>query len=86
MPTDCLNVCSCPLISRDSALSMPSDNSSCRMCVDRYSAEQLYDVVSNVGEYEQFVPWCERSTVLERRDDTYMEAELEVGFKVFVER
>ena len=35
---------------------------------------------------QDFVPWCERSTVLERRDDSYIEAELEVGFKVFVER
>lgn len=35
---------------------------------------------------QEFVPWCERSTVLERRGDNYMEAELEVGFKVFVER
>lgn len=54
--------------------------------VDRYTPDQLYQVVSNVEEYDQFVPWCERSRVLERRDDTYMEAELEVGFKVFVER
>jgi hypothetical protein len=38
------------------------------------------------GGVQDFVPWCERSTVLERRDDSYMEAELEVGFKVFVER
>ena len=35
---------------------------------------------------QDFVPWCERSTVLQKRDDSYMEAELEVGFKVFVER
>ena len=52
----------------------------------RYSPEQLYQVVSKVEDYKDFVPWCERSTVLQRRGDDYMEAELEVGFKIFVER
>lgn len=52
----------------------------------RYSPGQMYDVVSAVEHYKEFVPWCERSTVLARRGDDYMEAELEVGFKVFVER
>lgn len=51
-----------------------------------YSPAQMYDVVSAVEHYKEFVPWCERSTVLARRGDDYMEAELEVGFKVFVER
>lgn len=54
--------------------------------VRRYTPEQLYSVVSQVEHYKEFVPWCERSTVMYRKDDTYMEAELEVGFKVFVER
>ena len=56
-----------------------------RVCC-RYSPEQLYAVVAKVEDYKEFVPWCERSTVLQRRGDDYMEAELEVGFKVFVER
>ena len=51
-----------------------------------YSPEQLYHVVSKVEDYKEFVPWCERSTVIQRPDESYMEAELEVGFKVFVER
>lgn len=51
-----------------------------------YSPSQMYDVVSAVEHYKEFVPWCERSTVLTRRGEDYMEAELEVGFKVFVER
>jgi len=54
--------------------------------IRRYTPEQLYSVVSQVEHYKEFVPWCERSTVTYRKDDTYMEAELEVGFKVFVER
>lgn len=50
-----------------------------------WTQQQLYDVVADVNQYEQFVPWCQRSQVTLTRGN-YMEAELEVGFKVFVER
>ena len=52
----------------------------------RYSPEQLFTVVADVEHYHEFVPWCQRSEVLVRRDMEYVEAELEVGFKLFVER
>lgn len=52
----------------------------------RYSPKQLYDVVSQVQHYKEFVPWCQRSHILRREGDTFLEAELEVGFKLFVER
>jgi hypothetical protein len=45
----------------------------------------LYEVVADVKHYKEFVPWCQRSVVTLKRDN-YMEAELEVGFRVFVER
>jgi hypothetical protein len=51
-----------------------------------FSPQQMYGVVADVKNYYQFVPWCQKSTVLSRRGDTYLEAELEVGFQVFVER
>ncbi|KAK9842587.1 hypothetical protein WJX81_007573 [Elliptochloris bilobata] len=51
-----------------------------------YSPEQLFTVVADVEHYHEFVPWCQRSEVLVRRDMEYIEAELEVGFKLFVER
>lgn len=52
-----------------------------------YSPEQMFAVVSNVEDYSEFVPWCQTSTVLYNSEDgTYLEAELEVGFQVFVER
>lgn len=57
-----------------------------RASARRYSPDQLYAVVSNVDQYHQFVPWCQRSTVLRRQGPTYMEAEMEVGFQMFVER
>jgi ribosome-associated toxin RatA of RatAB toxin-antitoxin module len=46
----------------------------------------MYEVVAAVENYHLFVPWCVRSTVTLRRPPTYMEAELEVGFQMFVER
>ena len=52
-----------------------------------WSPEQMYAVVARVEDYNQFVPWCVGSTVLRTRPDgSYLEAELEVGFQVFVER
>lgn len=52
-----------------------------------WSPDQLYEVVSQVDQYSNFVPWCAKSTVLTGRADSgYLEAELEVGFQVFVER
>jgi ribosome-associated toxin RatA of RatAB toxin-antitoxin module len=52
----------------------------------RYSPDQLYSVVADVEQYQRFVPWCVRSAVLRRRGSSYMEAEMEVGFQVLVER
>jgi hypothetical protein len=43
--------------------------------VCRYTPVQVFD----------FVPWCQKSKVLWRTDDK-MDAELEIGFKLFVER
>jgi len=51
-----------------------------------YSPQQMFRVVSDVKEYRKFVPWCQNSTVVKQsKDGNYMEAELEVGFQVFVE-
>ncbi|KAL4443874.1 hypothetical protein ABPG75_011611 [Micractinium tetrahymenae] len=51
-----------------------------------WTPRQVYDVVAAVEHYHQFVPWCQRSNVLLRRPPGYLEAELEVGFQMFVER
>ena len=52
----------------------------------RYSPKQLYDVVAEVQHYKEFVPWCQRSHIIRKEGDTFLEAELEVGFRLFVER
>lgn len=40
-------------------------------------------MVACVEDYHLFVPWCRRSVILKRVGDSYMEAELDVGFQVF---
>jgi len=44
-----------------------------------YSMRQMYDVVAGVQDYKQFVPYCTKSTVTERKKG-FLRAELEVGF------
>lgn len=51
----------------------------------RYSPEQLYNVVAGVDMYEDFLPWCQRSQILRRHGDGSFDAELQIGFKFFVE-
>jgi ribosome-associated toxin RatA of RatAB toxin-antitoxin module len=51
-----------------------------------FPPRELYDVVADVDAYSEFVPWCTRSRVLTRIDDTHYAAELAVGFKSLSER
>jgi coenzyme Q-binding protein COQ10 len=46
----------------------------------------MYSVVAGVEHYKEFVPWCQKSTIVGSRPPSYVKAELEVGFKLFVER
>ncbi len=34
-----------------------------------YSPQEMYDLVSGVAAYPEFLPWCERAAVLGRHDD-----------------
>ena len=54
--------------------------------VPRYSPDQLFEVVADVEDYGKFVPWCQQSVIVQRYAPHRFDAELEVGFKVFVER
>jgi ribosome-associated toxin RatA of RatAB toxin-antitoxin module len=54
----------------------------------KYSADKLYNVVSDVNRYKDFVPWCIDSRVLPStptKDTNIMEAELTVGYSLFKE-
>ncbi|WP_407493357.1 type II toxin-antitoxin system RatA family toxin [Pseudooceanicola sp. MF1-13] len=54
-----------------------------------YTAQQMYDLVADVGKYPEFLPWCAAARVRSREDrgdHEVMEADLVISFKVFRER
>ncbi len=42
-----------------------------------YSAEQMYDLVSDVPQYPLFLPWCSQARILQQHDDG-VSAEIEM--------
>ncbi|MFN3210169.1 MAG: type II toxin-antitoxin system RatA family toxin [Roseovarius sp.] len=55
-----------------------------------YTAQQMYDLVADVGSYPEFLPWTAAARVRSEtpQDDgsTVMEADLVISFRVFRER
>lgn len=54
-----------------------------------YSAQQMYDLVADVGAYPEFLPWCAAARVRKvtpMGESRLMEADLVISFKVFRER
>ena len=43
-----------------------------------YSAEEMFDLVTDVHRYPEFLPWCDRATVAP--DGTGMRAEIGIAF------
>ena len=50
-----------------------------------WRADQLYDLVADVGTYPEFIPWCMAARIRKREGDVFW-ADLEIGFKMFRER
>lgn len=50
-----------------------------------YSAEQMFDLVADVGRYQEFLPWVV-ATRVKSDSDTEMVADLLVGFKQLREK
>jgi len=50
-----------------------------------YSAEQMFDLVADVGRYPEFLPWC-RGARVRRREGDLIVADLVIGFKGITER
>ncbi|XP_077415039.1 coenzyme Q-binding protein COQ10 homolog, mitochondrial-like [Vanacampus margaritifer] len=50
-----------------------------------YTREQMFGVVSNVEQYQHFVPWCKSSRII-KSEGGDVHAELEIGFPPVVER
>lgn len=54
-----------------------------------YTAQQMYDLVADVGEYPKFLPWTAAArikSVTDKGDHSVMDADLVISFKVFRER
>lgn len=54
-----------------------------------YSAQQMYDLIADVGSYPQFLPWTAAArikSVEDMGDHSIMDADLVISFKVFRER
>lgn len=54
-----------------------------------YTAQQMYDLVGDVGKYPDFLPWTAAARIRSDRDmgdHRVMDADLVISFKVFRER
>ena len=45
-----------------------------------YSAQQMYELVNDVDNYKNFLPWCGGSRTLEKTDDSSL-ASVDIAFK-----
>lgn len=50
-----------------------------------FSVEQLYNIIIDIDSYQEFVPWCGGSRVLERYN-SYLIADLVIKFKLYTEK
>ncbi|MCX7559882.1 type II toxin-antitoxin system RatA family toxin [Sulfitobacter sp. F26204] len=54
-----------------------------------YTAQQMYDLVADVGSYPEFLPWTAAARIRsdeDKGDHRVMEADLVISFKVFREK
>ena len=54
-----------------------------------YTADEMYDLVADVGAYPQFLPWCAAARIRSREDKgdhEVMTADLVISFRVFREK
>jgi len=51
-----------------------------------YTPEQMFELVADVGRYQEFAPWCIASRINIRESEDVFYADLVVGYKMFRER
>ncbi|MBI1301190.1 MAG: type II toxin-antitoxin system RatA family toxin [Alphaproteobacteria bacterium] len=50
-----------------------------------YTAEQLFDIVADVDQYPEFLPWCINSRIKKTQDNVFY-ADLTIGYKMIQEK
>ena len=51
-----------------------------------YKAEEMNDLVMDIENYSQFLPWCKKSRIVKHISDDNLHADLVIHFKAFNER
>ncbi len=54
---------------------MPNVNKSALV---NYSSQEMYQLVSNIDDYQKFLPWCANSKII-RREKDFVEATVEIA-------
>ena len=52
-----------------------------------YTKEQMFDLVADIDRYDEFLPWCNNSKIIDRKLTENQEiiiADLEIGYDQFV--
>lgn len=50
-----------------------------------YTPDQMFDLVSDIARYPEFLPWCTDARIIRRQGDMVL-AELTIGYKMFREK
>ena len=50
-----------------------------------YSNKQMFDLISDVAKYPEFLPWCKATNIYNKSDDTFY-SDMEIGFKLINEK
>jgi len=72
------------LIGSKNYIKMPQQKES---KIVKYTKEQMFDLVSDIDRYSEFLPWCNNSKIIERKMEEGYEiviADLEIGYDQFV--
>lgn len=51
-----------------------------RSAIVPYTCAEMYDLVANIGEYREFLPWCGGSRIISN-DSNEVVAELQISYK-----
>lgn len=51
-----------------------------------YSAEKIYDLVMDIEQYPEFLPWCKKAKIIDVIADDNLQADLLINFKSFFEK